>query len=340
LDKNSQSLQQVSEKNMAQILTPLKERISEFQKKVEETYHSESRERFALKSEIEKIVKANEKMTFETQSLTRALKGDVKVQGNWGEMVLERILEASGLRAGEEYVTQGEGMKLKDEFGRDQRPDVIVRLPEGKHLIVDSKVSLVHYERILSESESAKVDEAKELFLASVKAHIDGLSKKRYQDLEGLGSPDFVMLFVPIEGAFSMAIQGDGALFSRAWDQGVIVVSPTTLLATLRTIASVWKQERQTRNALEIARVGGALYEKFAGFVDDLKLIDVKLGDAKDAYEKAMNKLSTGKGNLVSRVEHLKKLGAKTSKSVAIAQVTDFQTGEQAEQESLDFKDF
>ncbi|MBL7714323.1 MAG: DNA recombination protein RmuC [Bdellovibrionales bacterium] len=313
---NLNQFRESSEKNLGLILNPLRDRLQEFQKKVEDSYSSEARERFALKGEIEKIILANEKMTREASQLTQALKGDVKIQGNWGEMILERILEVSGLREGIEYRRQAEGMGLKDENGRDQRPDVVILLPDQKHLIVDSKVSLLHYERwVREESLEAKAESAK-LFLASIRAHVDGLSKKRYQDLEGLGTPDLVMMFVPIEGAFSAALQLDSELYAWAWSKSIVLVSPTTLLATLRTVASVWKQENQTKNALEIARQAGALYDKFVGFTEDLVLVEQKLDQAKGAYDQAVQKLSTGKGNLVSRVEGLRKLGARATKQL------------------------
>lgn len=314
--QNLSQFRESSEKNLGLLLNPLRDRIQEFQKKVEDSYSNEARERFALKGEIEKIILANEKMSREASQLTQALKGDVKVQGNWGEMILERILEVSGLRDGIEYLRQAEGLGLKDTDGRDQRPDVVILLPDQKHLIVDSKVSLLHYERWARAEVATEKESWGQQFLASIRTHVDGLSKKRYQDLEGLGTPDLVMMFVPIEGAFSAALQLDQELYAWAWAKSVVLVSPTTLLATLRTVASVWKQENQTKNALEIARQAGALYDKFAGFTEDLADIDQKLGGAKAAYDRALQKLSTGKGNLVSRVESLKKLGARASKQI------------------------
>ncbi|MBI3605738.1 MAG: DNA recombination protein RmuC, partial [Nitrospirae bacterium] len=228
----------------------MKEKIHEFQKKVEESYSSEARERFALKKEIERIVEANAVMTLETKNLTQALKGDVKSQGNWGEIVLERVLKASGLREGEEYVVQGKAMGLVDEEGKLQKPDVIINLPDEKHLIVDSKVSLVHYEQYISETSSEKKAGLLESFKQSIYNHINGLASKKYQHNEQLISPDFVMMFFPIEGALSLALQSDPELFLYAWNKSIVIVSPTTLLATLRTVASVWKQDRQTKNAM------------------------------------------------------------------------------------------
>jgi DNA recombination protein RmuC len=323
LEGNARQFRESSEKDLQGLLTPLRERIQEFQRKVEESYSSEARERFALKAELDRMVQANERITSEANALTRALKGDVKTQGNWGEVVLERILEASGLRSGQEYFAQGQGLGLKNEEGRDQRPDIIIRLPEGKHLVVDSKVSLTHYERIVSENDSRAREQHAKLFLQSLYAHIDGLARKRYQDLEGLGTPDFVILFVPIEGAFSQALQLDDGLFSAAWEKSIILVSPTTLLATLRTVASIWKQERRSRNAEEIARQAGLLYDKLAGFVGDLGVVDEKLGNARDSLEKAVSKLSTGRGNVLSKAQLLVKLGARASKALPASLLTE-----------------
>ena len=314
--KHSQQLTESSEKNLLVLLNPLKEKIHEFQKKVEESYSSEARERFALKKEIEKIVEANAVMTLETKNLTQALKGDVKSQGNWGEIVLERVLNASGLREGEEYIVQGKAMGLVDEEGKLQKPDVIINLPDEKHLIVDSKVSLVHYEQYISESSPEKKGGLLESFKQSIYNHINGLASKKYQHNEQLISPDFVMMFFPIEGALSLALQSDPELFQSAWNKSIVIVSPTTLLATLRTVASVWKQDRQTKNAMEIANQGGKLYDKFVGFVEDLEEIGKKIHDTETVYESAMNKLKTGKGNLISRVDSLKNLGAKHSKNI------------------------
>jgi DNA recombination protein RmuC len=315
-EQKSKTFRENSEKNLSALINPLKEKITDFQKKVEETYSKESRDRFALQKEIEKIVQSSQQMTQETQNLTQALRGDVKAQGNWGEIVLERILEASGLRAGEEYTVQGKEMGLVDAEGKKSRPDVIVNLPEQKHIIIDSKVSLTHYERYISESnEEIKGTHLRD-FLNSFYSHIDNLGSKSYQDLYKLETPDFVLMFVPIEGAFSLAIQSDPKIFTYAWDQMIVIVSPTTLLASLRTVSSLWKQERQNQNALEIARQGGLLYEKFIGFLGDLEKVGDYLNRSQNVYSDAMNKLKDGRGNILSKVENLKKLGAKTSKSL------------------------
>ncbi len=332
-EKNSVQFRENSERTLVTLINPLRDRIQEFQKRVEDTYSQESRERFALKTEIERIVQANEKITLEAGNLTRALRGDVKAQGNWGEFVLNQILESSGLREGHEYVVQGKGMGLKSEDGRDQRPDIIIQMPQGKHLIVDSKVSLTHYERYAGESTDEGRQVATKLYLESVYAHIDGLSKKRYQDLDGLSAPDFVMLFVPTEGAFSFAMQKDSDLFKYAWNKTVVVVGPTTLLATLRTVAEIWKQEHRSRNAEEIAKHAGLLYDKLAGFVSDMQAIEEKLKGAQDAYDRAMGKLSTGRGNVLIKAQQVVKLGARASKQIPAELLSVSE--EEPEQESL-----
>jgi DNA recombination protein RmuC len=265
-EEKTKRFREDSLRGMELILSPFREKMSDFQRRVEEMHLSDTKDRVRLFAEIERIVLTGQRMSLETENLTRALKGDVKFQGNWGEMILERLLEASGLRPGEEFVVQGLHLDLKDEDGRTQRPDVIINLPENKHLIIDAKVSLVAYERFVNGEEEEDLSH----FLDSIYAHIKGLSAKNYQLLDRLGSPDYVMLFVPIEGAFMLAMQKDRELFSHAWDRNIMLVGPSTLLATLRTVAGLWKQERQTKNALEIARQAGLLYDKFAGVADDL----------------------------------------------------------------------
>jgi DNA recombination protein RmuC len=238
----------------------------------------------------------------------------MKVQGNWGEMILAKLLESSGLRAGEEFTLQGKDLGLKDEDGRTQQPDVIINLPESKHIIVDSKVSLVAYERFVNDENEEDLSG----FLDSLYAHIKGLSSKNYQLLEKLITPDYVMLFIPIEGAFMLAMQRDRELFSHAWEKNIMLVGPSTLLATLRTVASVWKQERQTKNALEIARQAGLLYDKFVGVSEDLNHIQGQVRKVSESFEDLRSRMLTGKGSLASRMENLKELGAKTTKSLAL----------------------
>lgn len=319
LDKSSEKLRQSGEQSLKTMLDPLRERLQEFQRRVEESYSSEARERFHLQKEIEKIVQLNAQMSEEANNLTRALKGDSKLQGNWGEIVLDRILQASGLREGEEYVAQARDLGLSDEEGRRLKPDIVVNLPEQKHVIIDSKVTLKSYEQMVnSNDDKARARHLKE-FEASLYKHVDELAQRHYQALGKLNSPDFVMLFVPIEAAFAVVMQSSPDAFAYAWDRRIVIVSPTTLFATLRTVASIWRTERQNKNALEIARQGGALYDKFVSFVGDLQKLGSKLDDAKDSYQEAMAKLRDGKGNLLARVENLKELGAKTSKRLAAA---------------------
>lgn len=308
--EHSRTFREDSLRGMELMLNPFREKMNEFSKKVEEMHLIDTKDRIKLQTEISRIVEASARMSQETENLTKALKGDVKMQGNWGEMILEKILESSGLRSGEEFILQGKDMKLKDEDGRHQMPDVIINLPENKHLIIDAKVSLVAYERYINEEK----EEDLSMFFDSLYAHIKGLSLKRYQHLEKMMSPDYVMLFVPLEGAFMLAMQKDKELFTHAWDKNIVLVSPSTLLATLRTVAALWKQERQTKNALEIARQAGALYDKFVGVAEDLDSIQGQLRRVDDSFETLKGKMITGKGSVASRMENLRELGAKTSK--------------------------
>jgi len=312
LKKNSEEFAAANQKNIGEVLTPLKEKIHLFEKKVEDTYQKGLKDQTDLRAELKKLHELNSKISEEASNLTRALKGNVKKQGNWGEVVLERILERSGLNEGE----QGYQKQFSDtsEDGKRIQPDIVINLPDNKHIIVDSKVSLLAYERAVNATtEAERVAHVKE-HLLSLRTHIKGLSEKHYQTAQNLNSPDFVLLFIPIEASFSVAIQEDQELFSYAWDQKVVLVSPSTLLATLRTIASIWQQENQTRNALEIARQGGALYDKFVGFISDMENMGKNLETTRKTYEAAMNKLHTGTGNLVRRAENIRQLGAKTTK--------------------------
>lgn len=315
-DSNAKRFKEESEKNLQMILSPLKEKLSEFQKQVESSYQSEARERFALKKELEKMVSTNHKISEEAHNLTRAFKGDVKAQGTWGEMVLESILDSSGLRKGEEYTVQGKDLKLMGEDGRRQQPDVIINLPEKKHLIIDSKVSLVSYERYLSEELPTEREKHVKDLIKSFEQHIEGLHRKNYSNIEGIHAPDFVLLFVPIEGIFSFSLEKAPKLFTYGWDRSIMLVSPSTLLATLRTIGSIWKYDRQNKNTLEIAKQGGLLYDRFASLAVELERLGDLFGKASNQYDDLMRKLKTGRGNLMSRAENLKKLGAKTTKSL------------------------
>ncbi len=314
LEKNSEKFTAANQKNLGDVLNPLKEKINLFEKKVEDTYKQGLKDQTDLRAELKKLHDLNSKISEEANNLTRALKGDVKKQGNWGEVVLERILERSGLNEGE----QGYQKQFSDtsEDGKRIQPDIVINLPDNKHIIIDSKVSLIAYERAVNAAtEEERVSHIKE-HLLSLKAHIKGLSEKHYQTASKLNSPDFVLLFIPIEASFGVAIQEDQELFSFAWDQKVVLVSPSTLLATLRTVSSVWQQENQTKNAIEIARQGGALYDKFVGFIADMENIGKNLNTTQKTYEAAINKLHIGSGNLVRRAETIKKLGAKTTKAL------------------------
>jgi len=313
LKQNTLDFSVVNQKNITELLSPLKEKIQVFEKKVEDTYEKGLKDQTDLKAELKKLHDLNLKISDEANNLTKALKGDEKKQGNWGEMILERILERSGLTEGREYVKQE---SVLSESGQRFQPDVVIHLPDQKHIVVDSKVSLVAYERLVnSDGEQQRASFVKE-HLISVRSHIKILSEKHYQHSQGFNSPDFVLLFIPIESSFSIAVQEDQDLFSFAWDNKVVIVSPSTLLATLRTIASIWQQENQNRNALEIARQGGALYDKFVAFVSDMESIGKGLESTRKIYEQASNKLYTGSGNLVKRAETIRKLGAKTTKEL------------------------
>lgn len=299
--------------NMDLILSPLKENIKAFEEKVDRVYKAESDERNILKGVISQLMDQSRQIQEDANNLTKALKGDNKKQGNWGEVILERVLERSGLVKDQEYRIQS---SFSTATGNRVQPDVIIDLPEDKHIVVDSKVSLIAYEKYVT----AETEEEREIFvkqhLLSLKNHIQDLSGKNYQALYQINSPDFVLLFIPIESSFGIAVQKDAELFNYAWERKVVIVSPSTLLATLRTISSIWKQERQNRNVLEIARLSGSMYDKFVGFVTDMESIGRNIRQSQDAYDKAMGKLATGSGNLANTADKIKKLGAKTTKQI------------------------
>ncbi|MEQ9286282.1 MAG: DNA recombination protein RmuC [Cyclobacteriaceae bacterium] len=299
--------------NIGDLLKPLGEKIVEFERKVEQTNKESIERNSALKEQISGLRELNQKITKEAENLTKALKGDSKAQGNWGEFILESILEKSGLEKGREYVVQE---SKTNEDGRRFQPDVVVKLPDNKSIIVDSKVSLVAYERAVNaDTEEDKAANLK-AHLLSLRSHIKGLGEKNYQNLYGVESLDFVLMFIPIEPAFSLAVQHDGELFNDAYAKNIVIVSPATLIATLRTIASIWKQEYQNRNAIEIAKEGGNLYDKFVAFTEDLKNVGRHLDTTQKVYVEAAKKLYEGKGNLINRAEKMKKLGAKTAKNL------------------------
>lgn len=320
LKEKSKEFTDINRSNLDVILNPLKENLKAFEDKVEKVYNMEAAERNTLKGVITQLMDLNKQISDEAQNLTKALKGDNKKQGNWGEVILERVLERSGLVRDQEYRIQA-AMQAPD--GTRYQPDVIIDLPDEKHLIIDSKVSLIAYEKLVN----ADIEDDRKLFakahVESIRGHVAGLSAKKYHDLYKINSPDFVLLFVPIESSFSIAVQMDGELFNYAWDRKVVIVSPSTLLATLRTIASMWKQERQNRNVLEIARLSGDMYDKFVGFLGDMDNIGKNINQTQSAYNNAINKLSEGRGNLTTTAEKIKKLGAKADKQIDLKYIVD-----------------
>jgi len=312
LEEKSEKFTQQNKVNIENILTPLDKKIKEFEKKVEENQKQSFGINAALKEQLRLLQEQNLKITQEAENLTKALKGDSKMQGNWGELVLERVLEKSGLEKGREYSVQ-QSFTLDD--GSRVMPDVIIHLPDGKKMVVDSKVSLTDYERYTNADEADKPKFLKD-HIGSLRKHVEQLSAKKYEDLYEMESPDFVLLFVPIEPAFAIAINEDTTLYNKAFEQNIVIVTPSTLLATLRTIDTMWSNEKQQKNAIEIARQAGALYDKFEGFVGDLTKVGKKMDEAKTEYRGAMNKLVEGRGNIVTSIERLKKMGAKAKKSI------------------------
>lgn len=319
LEEKSKKFIEQNQLNLGGILLPLQEKITQFQTQVADTYDKDSKERLTLKNEIERLAALNGKISEDAINLTQALKGSNKTQGIWGEMVLETVLESSGLRRGEEYQVQN---SFERDDGGQHRPDVIIHLPEGRHMIVDAKMSLVAYERYVSAMNDNDRAESLKQHLVSVRTHIKGLSEKNYQTLTGLNAPDFVMLFIAVEPAFMLAFSHDQSLFNDALSRNVLLVSPSTLLANLRTIAYIWRQEQQNRNAQEIAQQCARLYDKFVGFVEDLEDVGKKLGQTQKSFDEAKSKLVSGRGNLIRQAEQVKKLGVKPAKNLP-AQLLD-----------------
>ena len=312
LEEKSSKFTLQNQENLKLILAPLQDKILHFEKKVEDTHKESIDYHAALRQQILGLKDLNEQMNKETINLTKALKGDNKMQGNWGELVLERVLEKSGLEKGREYDVQ----QTHTIEGQKRIPDVIVHLPEGKKMIIDSKVSLVAYEKYVNEEDEILKKTYLNEHILSLKKHVEQLSSKNYHTLYTIESPDFVLLFIPIESAFATALNQDNYLYNKAFEQNIVIVTPSTLLATLRTIDSIWSNQKQQQNAYEIARQAGALYDKFYGFILDMEKIGKKIDDAKNEYGFAMNKLVEGKGNLLNSVQKLKKMGAKTNKSL------------------------
>jgi len=313
LEEKTVKFTEQNKENLKNILSPLQDRIQLFEKKVEDTHKESIDYHAALRQQILGLREMNEQMSKETINLTKALKGDSKMQGNWGELVLERVLEKSGLEKDREYFVQ---QSHTTEDGSRVFPDVIINLPDGKKMIIDSKVTLTAYERYINEEENNLKNQHLKEHVVSINRHVEQLGNKNYQDLYQMESPDFVLLFVPIESAFAIALNEDTTLYNKAFEKNIVIVTPSTLLATLRTIDSMWTNQKQQENAIEIARQAGALYDKFEGFVSDLIKIGKKMDEAKLEYGAAMNKLTEGKGNLITSVEKLKKMGAKAKKSL------------------------
>ncbi len=313
LEEKTTKFTEQNKENLKNILSPLQDKIQLFEKKVEDTHKESIDYHAALRQQILGLREMNEQMSKETINLTKALKGDSKMQGNWGELVLERVLEKSGLEKDREYFVQ---QSFVTEEGNRVFPDVVINLPDGKKMIVDSKVTLTAYERYINEEDDIVKSQHLKEHVISINRHVEQLGNKNYQDLYQMESPDFVLLFIPIESAFAIALNEDTSLYNKAFEKNIVIVTPSTLLATLRTIDSMWTNQKQQENALEIARQAGALYDKFEGLVADLLKIGKKMDEAKIEYQGAMNKLVDGKGNLITSVEKLKKMGAKAKKSL------------------------
>ncbi|MBD3807198.1 MAG: DNA recombination protein RmuC, partial [Epsilonproteobacteria bacterium] len=296
------------------LLKPFREQIEAFSKESRDMFVHDAKERQSIRDELTNLKTLNERLSQDAINLTQALKGEKKTQGNWGEIVLERVLEESGLREGHEYVVQN---TLKGEDEKVYRPDVIVNLPQNKHIVIDSKVSLVAYDNFIKAQNEIDRASALKAHIASINAHVKNLSQKKYEELGGLKSLDFVLLFMPIEGAFLLALESDSGFFKNAYEQNIIIVSPSTLLVTLRTIEHIWRREYQEQNAMQIAKSAEALYDKFVLFIEDMERIGKNIQNTQTSYDNAINKLSSGKGNLINRVEGMRKLGLKPKKTIS-----------------------
>ncbi|CAM2833904.1 DNA recombination protein RmuC [Rariglobus hedericola] len=320
LDEKSAKFTEHNKTQVENILHPLRQQLTDFRQRVDLVYKSDGEDRTALKTQIEQLRQLNVRITDEARALTTALKGQSQARGAWGELILERLLDSAGLIKGQDYLTQE---SLTTDDGRRLRPDVILRLPDARHLVIDSKVSLIAYERAVNATEDLARTAATTEHARAVRTHVEQLSEKKYEDTGKLVTPDYVLMFVPLEPAFTLALETDRQLYEWAFDRRVILCTAPTLLVTLKTVASLWKQDRQTKNVQAIADRGGALYDKFAGLIDDLESLGLQLGRSRESYDAAMSKLKTGKGNLIAQVEDLKKLGAKAKKSLPASDTTE-----------------
>lgn len=313
LDEKTAKFTEHNKTQVENILHPLRQQLSDFRQRVDLVYKTDGEDRTALKTQIEQLRQLNVRITDEARALTTALKGQSQARGAWGELILERLLDSAGLIKGQDYLTQE---SLVTDDGRRLRPDIVLRLPDARHLVIDSKVSLLSYERAVNAADDVTRATATAEHARAVRTHVEQLSEKKYEDTGKLVTPDYVLMFVPLEPAFTLALETDRQLYEWAFDRRVILCTAPTLLVTLKTVASLWKQDRQTKNVQAIADRGGALYDKFAGLIDDLESLGLQLGRSRESYDAAMNKLKSGKGNLLAQVEDLKKLGAKAKKSL------------------------
>lgn len=313
LDEKTRIFREMNRTGIGEILNPLKDRLLEFQKKIQENYETEGKERHSLRNEVKKLMEMNDRLSREASNLTNALKGDSQFQGHWGEMILERVLEVSGLRRGEEYIVQES--HTRDDHSRVQ-PDVVIYLPEERYLIIDSKVSLNAYSDYVNLEDEMERNEALKAHIRSVRTHVKGLGEKEYHKLHEEKSPDFVIMFIPIEPAFTLALTEDNSLWEDAWKKNILLVSPSTLLFVMRIVAQLWRQEQRSRNALDIAKRGSSLYEKLVGFVEDFDLIGTRIGQVSKTFESAKGKLATGRGNLIRQAQMLKELGITAGKKI------------------------
>ncbi len=314
LDEKTSKFTEQNKTNLDQVLGPLRENLTRFEKQVNDAFTMETREKATLREQIQQLAVMNQQMSTDAMNLVKALKGDNKAAGNWGEVILERLLEQSGLQEGVNYVAQG---SFRDEEGRSNMPDVVITLPSDKHIVVDSKVSLLSYSEWVAADSDEDRQRAEKAFATSVWSHVRGLSDKNYTKLYGINSPDFVLLFMPIEPAYAMVLRADSSLWQNAYDRKIIIVSPTTLMATLTTVANIWRQEQGIKNAEKIAEEAGKLYDKLYGFIEEFEKVGKQMETMRNTYLSADNRLRVGTGNVVRRAEAMKKLGAKTTKSIA-----------------------